>query len=178
MINPVTSFKGEDIMLKIKSIVIVSLLVGLFALTVLAAEQQVMSVQVRKGTVRSTPSFLGRIIASLNYGDQVVVKGEKKSWVKIDVSGVFAEGWMHASALSSKKIILKPGATDVGQAASDNELTLAGRGFNQEVENNFKSQNPDVDFKWIDRMERIVVSQDQIQKFIRDGGLTRKGEVQ
>ena len=70
---------------------------------------------------------------------------------------------------------LMPGAADVEQSASDDELTLAGRGFNREVERTFQYQNPEVDFSWIDRMEKMVVSQDEIQKFLRDGGLMRKG---
>ena len=162
-------------MKKITSVTVACLLLGLCGLTVLAVEQKLMSVQVKKGTIRSTPSFLGRIIASLNYGDQVVVKAEKDSWSKIDVPGISTEAWMHSSALSTKKIVLKPGASDVEQAASSDELTLAGRGFNQEVEKEFKSQNPRMDFTWIDRMERMVVSQKEIQTFVKDGDLYPEG---
>jgi len=162
-------------MKKITSITVACLLLGLCGLTVLAVEQKLMNVQVKKGTVRSTPSFLGRIIASLNYGDQVVVKEEHNSWSKIVVPGISTEAWMHSSALSNKKIILKPGASDVEQAASNDELTLAGRGFNQEVEKEFKSQNPRMDFTWIDRMEMMVVSQNEIQAFVKVGELHPEG---
>jgi uncharacterized protein YgiM (DUF1202 family) len=162
-------------MKKIYLIFIVAFVVALLGLTELAAEQKSMSVQVKKGAVRSTPSFLAKIIAKLDYGDQVVVTGEQNSWSKIEMTGVIKDGWIHSSALSSKKIVLKPGASDVEQAASDDELTLAGRGFNEEVEQEFKSQNPDVDFAWIDRMEAMVVSQNQIQNFIKEGGLKPQG---
>ena len=162
-------------MKKMAIIPIVLLIVGLLGLTVLAGEQNKMSVQVKEGAVRSSPSFLAKIIAKLDYGDQVVVKEEKSSWSKIELTGVYSQGWIHSSALSSKKIIVNPGDADVDQAASDDELTLAGRGFNQEVEQKFRSQNPDVDFTWIDRMEKMVVSQDQIQNFIQSGGLNPQG---
>ena len=162
-------------MKKIAIIPIVLLIVGLLGLTVLAGEQNKMSVQVKEGAVRSSPSFLAKIIAKLDYGDQVVVKEEKSAWSKIELTGVYSQGWIHSSALSIKKIIVNPGDADVDQAASDDELTLAGRGFNQEVEQKFKSQNPDVDFTWIDRMEKMVVSQDQIQNFIQSGGLNPQG---
>jgi hypothetical protein len=137
-----------------------------------------MSVQVKHGTVRSTPSFLGKVITRLNYGDQVVVKAQKDSWSQIDMPGVYAMGWMHTSALSSKRIVLKPGASDAEQAASSDELTLAGRGFNQQVEDDFKSKNPEIDFTWVDRMEKIAVTQDQIQNFIMEGALSPKGGSQ
>jgi uncharacterized protein YgiM (DUF1202 family) len=162
-------------MKKMAIIPIVLLIVGLLGLTVLAGEQNKMSVQVKEGAVRSSPSFLAKIIFKLDYGEQVVVKEEKSSWSKIELTGVYSQGWIHSSALSSKKIIVNPGDADVDQAASDDELTLAGRGFNQEVEQKFRSQNPDVDFTWIDRMEKMVVSQDQIQNFIQSGGLNPQG---
>ena len=164
-------------MKKITIIPIVLVMIGLLGLTVLAAEQKQMSVQVKKGAVRSTPSFLAKIIVKLNYGDRVVVTEEQSSWSKVDLSGAYSHGWIHSSALTSKKIILKPGASDVEQAASDDELTLAGRGFNEEVEKEFRSQNPDVDFTWIDRMEKMTVSQDQIQNFIKAGGLNPQGGI-
>ena len=162
-------------MKKITSITVACLLLGICGLTVLAVEQKIMSVQVKKGAVRSTPSFLGRIIASLNYGDRVAVKEENNSWSKIVVPGIFTEAWIHSSALSNKKIILKPGASDVEQAASNDELTLAGRGFNQEVEREFRSQNPRMDFTWIDRMEKMVVFQSEIQAFVKVGELHPEG---
>ena len=164
-------------MKKIAIFPIVLIMVGLLGPAVQAAEQKQMSVQVKNGAVRSTPSFLSKIIAKLNYGDQVVVTEEQSSWSKISLSGVYSHGWIHSSALTSKKIVIKPGAADVEKAASDDELTLAGRGFNAEVEKEFRTQNPDVDFSWIDRMEKLTVSQDQIQEFIKAGGLNPQGGI-
>jgi hypothetical protein len=162
-------------MKKIAIIPIVSIMVGLLGLTVFAVEPRQMSVQIKEGAVRSSPSFLAKIIVKLDYGDQVVVKEEKSSWARIELSGVYSQGWIHSSALSTKKIVLNPGDSDVEKAASDDELTLAGRGFNQEVEQKFRTLNPDVDFAWIDRMEKMVVSQGQIQNFITAGGLNPQG---
>lgn len=161
---------------KLKFVLIISLLTALTGLTVFALEQKLMSIQVKKGTVRSRPSFLGKIVTQLKYGDQVAVKEVKGSWNLIDGPKGKTGGWMHSSALSLKKIVLKPGAADVEQAASSDEITLAGKGFNQQVENDFKSKNPQVDFMWINRMEKITVTQKQIQTFIKEGQLSPKGE--
>jgi hypothetical protein len=138
--------------------------------------QKMMSIQVKKGAVRSSPSFLGKIVTQLKYGDQVAVQNVKGSWYFIDGSKGKTEGWMHSSALSLKKIVLNPGASDVKQTASSDEITLAGKGFNQQVENDFKSKNPQVDFTWINMMEKMTVSQNQIQVFIKEGQLSPKGE--
>ena len=162
-------------MKKITLIFIATLMVGIVGGRAPADEQKSLSVQVKQGAVRTTPSFLAQIIAYLAYGDQVTVTGEQNSWSRIALPGAYPEGWIHSSALSAKKIVLKSGASDVEQAASDDELTLAGRGFNREVEQEFRSENPDVDFTWIDRMEAMNVSQDQIQNFIKAGGLRPQG---
>lgn len=160
---------------KFKSALIISLLVIFTGLTVFALEQKLMSIQVKKGTVRAQPSFLGKVVAQLNYGDRVAVQTEKGPWYFIDSPGANPDGWMHSSALSTKKIVLKAGASDVEQAASSDELTLAGKGFNQQVEKDFKSKNPNVDFARINQMEKMVVSQKQIQVFIEEGKLSPKG---
>jgi len=161
---------------KIKSALIISLFILLTGLAVFAIEQKMMSIQVKKGAVRSSPSFLGKIVTQLKYGDRVAVQNVKGSWYFIDWPKGSTDGWMHSSALSVKKIVLNPGASDVEQAASSDEITLAGKGFNQQVENDFKSKNPQVDFTWINKMEKMTVSQNQIQAFIKEGQLSPKGE--
>ena len=163
-------------MQKIKAVLMTFLLITLTGIAVYAIEQKRMSIQVKTGVVRSNPSFLGKIVAQLPYGDRVSVQATTGAWHLINQAEKSADGWMHSSALSTKKIILKPGATDVQQAASSDEITLAGKGFNQQVENDFKSRNPQTDFTWVNRMEKMAVSQNQIQAFIKEGQLTPRGD--
>jgi len=160
---------------KLKSALIILLVISLSGIAVFAVEQKMMSIQVKKGAVRSSPSFLGKVVAQLKYGDRVAVQDVKGSWYFLDRPKGKTNGWMHSSALSMKKIVLNPGSSDVEQAASSDEITLAGKGFNKQVENDFKSKNPQVDFKWINRMEKMTVSQNQIQVFIKKGQLSPKG---
>lgn len=134
-----------------------------------------MSVQVKTGQLRLTPSFLGKIVARLYYGDRIYVIEEKGSWRRVGLSGGAAEGWIHASALSPKKIVLQAGAKDVETAASSDELALAGKGFNQQVESEFRAKNPNLDFTWIDKMEAFVVSENEMKQFLKKGGLSPEG---
>jgi len=142
-----------------------------------AAAEHLMSIQIKKGQLRTTPSFLGKIVAELNYADQVAVLEKKAAWLKVRTSAKNAEGWLHASALTSKKIILKPGATDVAQAASSDELALAGKGFSEQVEGEFKTRNPQLDYAWINQMEQMVVTQEQMEQFLKEGKLSPKGGI-
>ena len=134
-----------------------------------------MSVQVKTGQLRLTPSFLGKIVARLYYGDRIYVIEEKGSWLRVGLSAGAAEGWIHESALTPKKIVLQAGAKDIETAASSDELALAGKGFNQQVESEFRAKNPNLDFTWIDKMEAFVVAENEMKQFLKKGGLSPEG---
>lgn len=134
-----------------------------------------MSVQVRKCQLRNKPSFLGKIVANLGYTDQVTVEVEQDDWYRVKPQKSGKAGWVHVSALSEKKIVLEPGSKDIENAASSDELALAGKGFNEQVEKDFRKKNKNADFTWVDKMENIVVSQNEIQDFLKKGELQPEG---
>ena len=129
-----------------------------------------MNVQVREAQVRATASFLGKLVASCAYGDQVTVQESRGDWRKV-VLTAGQSGWMHVSALTSRKIVLQTDAPTAQTAASSDELALAGKGFNSDVEAEFKRRNQNIDFTWVDRMEKIRMTPDQIQAFLKAGGV-------
>lgn len=133
--------------------------------------QQRMSVQVKKSQLRQSPSFLSKILADVSYGDEMLVHGEQGDWRNVGIVETGQNGWIHASALSSKKIVLRAGADDVEKAASTDELALAGKGFNEQVESEFKAQNPNIDYRWIDQMEAVNMSENEIERFLKEGQL-------
>ncbi len=135
-----------------------------------------MSVRVKSGQLRSAPSFLGKIVQNLAYGTQVQGIGENHGWFNVTAPGG-VRGWMHSSALTEKQIALKAGADNVSEYASGDELALAGKGFSKQVENEFRSKNPNLDFSWIDRMENYKVSQREMEQFLRQGDLRPEGGV-
>jgi len=150
------------------------LLVLAAALELSAAPPKMMSVTVEQTQARAAPSFLGRIVADLEYGDRVEVLEEKNSWARIVMSGETgdtAEAWVHMSALTTKRVVLKAGDVDVGRTASSAEVALAGKGFNEQVEAEYRAQM-DLDYAWVDRMEEITVSWEEIRTFLAEGGLT------
>lgn len=149
----------------------VFLLVFLTASTTAGDAGKLMSVQVKKGDVRATPYFLGKIVATLSYGDRVEVLGSKESWFRVSPRGKSVTGWMHASALSGKRIVLKAGGQDAQAAASGGELALAGKGFNADVEAEFKARNRNIDFSPIDRMQEMKVPPERVAAFLQEGGL-------
>ena len=66
---------------------------------------------------------------------------------------------------------LQAGTPTATTAASGDELALAGKGFNSDVEAEFKRRNSEIDFDWVDRMEKISISSEQMQAFLKAGGV-------
>ncbi len=165
-------------MRSMKTPFLILMLITATAATAFAVGRTLMSVQVRTGHVRSTPSFLGKVVGSLAYGDRVATYERQGPWSQVDLPGSGSKGWMHVSALTKKRIVINPDAADVERAASGSELALAGKGFNNEVEKKYRAKHTDVDYAWVDRMEKMVVSPKNIKRFVQDGGLTPQGGAQ
>ncbi len=139
------------------------------------AQNQRMSVQVQDGKLRADPSFLGKITGSVAYGDEVTVIRQQDPWLFVSTRSGQLSGWIHSSALTEKEIVLRAGDANVQKTASQREIALAGKGFNPQVENEYRRRNPNLDFEWVDRMERIIVSDAEIRQFIKDGKLSPEG---
>lgn len=141
----------------------------LLGLAVSAHAAKEMSVQVRTGQLRERPSFLGKVVAEVQYGDRVTVDQAQGPWMQVTVAS--QSGWIHESALTKSKIRLGSGDTAAPTAASSEELALAGKGFNADVEAEFKAQHKDIDFTWVDRMEGMGLSMDRLVAFLKEGGV-------
>ena len=147
--------------------------VGLIAGLALAA--QVLSVQVRAGQLREGPGFLNKVITALPYGDRVGLVSEDGDWSKVTSVKQGKTGWMHTSALTEQEIILNPTNKDVEQAAESDELALAGKGFNKQVEEEYQKEKR-LDYSKVDAMEKFSVDQKVIHAFIAEGELGRGGK--
>lgn len=136
-----------------------------------AASPRTYQVQVRETSLRATPSFLGRIIAVVRYGEQVSVLEGKGTWKRVTVSATRKTGWLHGSALTAKALALRSGTQGVRTGAGSSEVALAGKGFNEQVEREFRKKNVSLNFTWVDRMETYRVSPAQMQAFLEGGSL-------
>jgi hypothetical protein len=135
------------------------------------------SIIVKETPVRDKPSFTGKILAKLVYTDrvQILEMPAAGSWVKVRLAAKKIEGWVHVSALAKDdKAIVKAGSENVATGASGSEVALAGKGFNPEVEAEYK-KNPTLNYTAVDAMEAYVVPPAALSAFITQGGLTVEG---
>ena len=146
-------------------------IIAALALAAVAAAAAEMSVQVKDGALRDRASFLGKPVATVAYGDRVEVLASQGDWRQVRLASG-AAGWIHSSALTPKRVVLSAASGgDVRIAASGEEVALAGKGFSQEVETEYKKQNRDLDYAWVDRMITFKVSDAEALRFLQEGGL-------
>ena len=146
--------------------------VGMALLATGAWAAREMSVQVREGQLRNRASFMGAVTGTVVYGDRVTVNQVQAGWCEV-ATAAGAAGWIHESALTPKRVELSSGAGDARTGASGEEVALAGKGFNKEVEAEYKKQNRDLDYTWVDWMLRQSVPAEQLVQFLKQGDLAQ-----
>jgi SH3-like domain-containing protein len=145
------------------------ILIVLLAVGAGAALAAPMSVQVRNAKVRATPSQLGTVVATVDYGARVQTGEAEKGWYPVTTADG-KTGWLHESALSKKPIAMRAGTTDAATGASSDEVALAGKGFNEQVEAKLRTEGK-LDYTWVDRMSAFAVDANAISQFLRQGHL-------
>ena len=155
-------------MSRIRISLLAALFLCVFSRPLFSATNEFLTVQVKQGQLRSTPSFLGSVTATLAYGDKVELIEDKGAWKMVAIRKI--KGWMHMSALTTKTLALQAGKANVKTGATSSELALAGKGFNPKVEAEFKSRNKHLDYASIDRMEKTYTfNPGQVQTFLKQG---------
>ncbi len=148
------------------------------ALCSLAADQPAkpqMSVTVKESPVRDKPSFTGKVVDKLVYADRVTIEEAKGDWLRISFPPKkITSGWMHKSALVAKEILLRAGEKAVGSTASSGEVALAGKGFSEEVEAEYR-KDAALNYAAVDRMEAYGPTPEAVASFIATGGLAVEG---
>jgi hypothetical protein len=124
-------------------------------------------VAVKTVTLKSSTGFFASNKGTLSYGDRVTV---------LQINGKFAEvrsaantslsGWTPSANLSARQIVSGNTAT-----VSARETAMAGKGFNQEVEDTYKRQG-NLNYADVDRVEAITVSETNLKRFLEEGRLS------
>lgn len=154
---------------RIKFLVFAVLIV--FTAIVLA---ETMVVKVQTTNLKKEPKFFADTIAVLKIGDSVETIGSQDGWYNVKTSSGQV-GWLHSSALIEKKSGFSVLSTSVSTQASGEEVALAAKGFNKQVEEKYKAENPSIDYIWVDKMLKIKVSTKEIAEFLKKGKLAEGG---
>ena len=119
------------------------------------------------------PSATAKFLGKVPYGTVLTILESKTGWARVSAESSGLTGWVRSQAFTTKDLNLKAGAAASG--ASSTEVSLAGRGFTEEIEQGYKKKNPTLDFADIDKMEALVFSDQDLDSFLTDGGLDPDG---
>ncbi|MBF0171331.1 MAG: hypothetical protein HQK87_09655 [Nitrospinae bacterium] len=148
---------------------------ALLATAAVAWAASTVTVSVKQTSVRSDRQFFAPTVATAKYQDKLAVSGQKGDWYEVTVNG--KKGYVHASAVGGGAG-KKEGSSifdDDSKEPGKEDVALAGKGFNPQVEKEYKSKNPKLDFAAVDAMEKITVSDAALATFASQGNLSPKG---
>jgi len=118
--------------------------------------------------LKSSTGFFASAKGTLAYGATVTILQINGKWAEVrSATNSSLSGWTATANLSAKRIV--SGATS---GASASEVALAGKGFNQEIENAYKAKGK-LNYADVDRTEAQKVSKKDLQDFIVAGHLNQ-----
>ena len=120
-------------------------------------------VSVRTVVLKESAGFFGREIGTLSLGDEVTTIREDGKWTEIRAGNL--SGWVTTVSLSARRIVPS------GAAITATELALAGKGFSQDIEVEYRKNG--LDYSMVDSMESVSISQGELLDFVTEGRLAR-----
>ena len=136
-----------------------------------APKAKTLYVAIDPAPLKAKPAASSKKVGSVEYASAVLVIKEEKSWVYVQlVEDKSIEGWVPASALTSKKIKDKANAA----SANADEIALAGKGFNSTIEAVYAEQY-EMNFDIVDYIETLGADQEEAIAFAQAGQLNDGG---
>lgn len=154
--------------MKKPSVLTVFLVLFFLIVTLLIAKSFVVKIKITH--LREAPQFYAQSLAVLKNGESVEQLEVQGSWIKVKSSQGLT-GWVHISAVKPKQFALLQVADSLKTETSADEVALAGKGFNKQVEGKYKARNPNISFAMVDKMLEIDISSSEIKSFLKRGRL-------
>jgi len=148
------------------------ILILLLSFTGLLLAAETLKVRVKSSKLRNSPKFYAGSVVSLEFGDSLEKITTQGDWIQAKTT-TGTTGWIHSSAVIVPHFSLTAGRTAQEEATAD-EVALAGKGFNQQVEEEYR-KNSDLDYTWVDRMTQMRVTEAEMERFFSEGKLGEFG---
>ena len=155
---------------------------------------QQLSVKVSKAKLFEAPKFWAKTIGDTQYGDTLNALEQSGAWFKVE-SDLGIQGFVHDSTVTNKRIVFvdeskansskdstrlaqNNSGIDINTDAvpervdvSQDEIVMAGKGWNKDVEGTHKENNQDLNYPAVDRIEQRNVSSEELAQFLEQGKL-------
>jgi hypothetical protein len=142
----------------------------LCSLSCLDASAETLRVATRENAVRGECRFFAPVRLKVSLGDQLTIKGRKGDWYLVSAKGV--SGCIHKSAVESRSFSSAGRGAQSGGTSAD-EVSLAGKGFNPQVEAGYRTSDKSLNYAAVDELMKVVVSEKSLESFVLQGGLVQ-----
>ena len=150
----------------------------LITLVVLSAAGYLLAetliVKVKSTYLRKEPLFYSQTVAPLQAGQRLEKISSQGSWLKVKTSSGLV-GWVHSSAVQQKRFTLLAMDKRLKTETSADEVALAAKGFNKQVEEKYRARHKNLNYTWVERMLRFKLTPAQIREFLKEGKLAEFG---
>lgn len=133
-----------------------------------AATAETVQVTTRENAVRSECRFFAPVKLKVVLGDRLGVSSRKGDWLLVSAGSV--SGCIHKSAVEARNFTSSGRRAATGGASSD-EVSLAGKGFNPQVEAGYRASGKNLNYDAVDEIGRLSVGEKSLESFIKQGGL-------
>jgi hypothetical protein len=140
---------------------------GAVAAAYAATAGQIVTVRVLRAKVLESPSYIAPQAGTVSRGEKLTFQQAQGLWYRVEGT---VSGWIHRSNVVDQDVELSA-APGGGVGASSDEVELAGRGFTPQVEDEYRRDNPELDFAHVDAIEGTDIIQDHLASFVREGAL-------
>ncbi|HBR20972.1 MAG TPA: hypothetical protein DD713_00140 [Nitrospiraceae bacterium] len=149
----------------------IAILIGLLLTVLVPAADAADTARVitKESAIRADCKFFSPVRAKVKYNDTLEIISQEGDWFRVKFKNT--KGCIHKSAIEEKTFKLSGLLGSRPQSATADEVSLAGKGFNPQVENSYKKKHPNLDFRTVDRIGEYTVSEGEMQSFITSGGL-------
>jgi hypothetical protein len=127
----------------------------------------------QEAVIRKDKRFFAPALVRAPFGAALQELEKEGDWFRVNYQG--NEGWIHKSAVQEQKFQLSSLAGGQAEEASRDEVALAGKGFNPEVEKAFRDKNPKMRYDLVNLVQSYRVEDQRLQAFIRAGHLREPG---
>jgi uncharacterized protein YgiM (DUF1202 family) len=143
-------------------------LLGFLAVAALLLAGKFLVVKVLRSQLLAKPDFLSSNLATIQKGARLELLETQGNWYLVrNASG--SKGYVHQSAVAESKVSLS-GIMPGNKGASDEELALAAKGFNEGNEQKLRGSR-EYDFAAVEWVMEQDVANTAVADFIREGKL-------
>ncbi len=144
------------------------------------SQGETLTVTKKQTKLRSQKKLFAPGVADLKEGDRLVLVQKDGAWLSVTWAGGTGggaplTGWIHESDVTTKKDVRLSG-DGIREKYSVSEAEAARKGFNPQVEQAYRAQNPDLEaaFKVVDRIQAVAVPEAEVERFLREGRLLKE----